>query len=89
MTSKANTANLVLLAVATIAAVGLLLPSPIDSGGVMTWVRVTVPVILAGGTVHQASQARQRGEHAAADAFLGWGIVAVALVALLASGLGG
>jgi peptidoglycan/LPS O-acetylase OafA/YrhL len=72
-----------LLAVAAIAAVGLLLPEPIDSGSVRTWLRVPIPLFLAGGMGQLAFQAHRRGEDSTARAVLGWAIAAVALLGIV------
>lgn len=76
------------LAVATIAAVALLLPDPIGSGSAAAWVRATLPLILAGGMAQYAYRADQRAEHSTANALLLWAGIAAGVVALIAS-LGG
>jgi cation transport ATPase len=72
--------------VASVAAAGLLLPEPIDSGGVLTWARVPAPLLVAGAAFYRYRDARLRGEHASAHALLTIGTLAAVFMALIAGG---
>lgn len=81
-------ALIVLLAVATASSVALLLPDPIGSAGIASWVRALLPIVLVGGMVLHANQAARRGDQFAVNALLSWATVAAGFIGMIAS-LGG
>ena len=77
-----------LLAVATLAALGLLVLVALDHGSVLAWASVPLPLVLGVGAGHHALKAAGRGEAQSASALVGLGVMANTVVACLA-GLAG
>lgn len=80
--------QILLLAVATIAAAILLLPDPIGSGTAVGWVRIVLPIALSVGMFQNAYRAQLDGHPSTASALLRWATVAAGTIAIIAA-LGG
>lgn len=83
MLSSKNT-QMVLLAILTLSVCGLLLPDPINSGGVLSWISVPFPLFLAAVMVHYAKRASLRGEPKSEAEILELAIIAVASMGVIA-----
>jgi hypothetical protein len=79
---------IMLLAVTTIAAVGLQLLDPIGLSSAGGWIRAALPLLLAGGMAQHAYRAHQRAEEAMANALLLWAGMANGIIAMIVSSYG-
>lgn len=85
MNASSNTPAVVLLAVATVAAFGLLVLAAVDRGSVIAWATVPLPIVQAGAAGRAAAHASRRGEGQSSADLLTVGLTANVIVACLAA----